>query len=80
MRVAILRDNKPESSLKWEIACRNYNIPFATINMLRNDWLDLIRNFCPSLCVTRPPGDIFQNKRIFDEKLFFLQNFYLILL
>lgn len=75
MRVAILRDNKPESSLKWEIACRKYNVPFVTINMLRNNWLDLIMDFNPDFCVTRPPGDIFQNKTVFDGKIFFLQHY-----
>lgn len=75
MKIAVLRDHHPESSLKWEIACRHYNIPFVTINMLRNDWLDLIKDFNPDFCVTRPPGDISQNKRIFDEKIFFLQHY-----
>lgn len=75
MKIAVLRDHYPESSLKWENSCRKFNIPFVTINMLRSDWLDLIKDFNPDFCVTRPPGDIFQNKRIFDEKIFFLQNF-----
>lgn len=75
MKIAVLRDHHPESSLKWEIACRKYNIPFVSINMLRNNWLDLIKDFNPDFCVTRPPGDILQNKRIFDEKIFFLQHY-----
>lgn len=75
MKIAVLRDHHPESSLKWENSCRKFNIPFVTINMLRSDWLDLIKDFNPDFCVTRPPGDILQNKRIFDEKVFFLQHF-----
>ncbi|MBN1183887.1 MAG: hypothetical protein JXB49_16460 [Bacteroidales bacterium] len=75
MKVAVLRDNHTESSLKWEMACKKYNLLFMSINILRNDWLELIREFDPSFCVTRPPGDILQNKRIFDEKIFFLQYF-----
>lgn len=75
MRVAILRDNKPESSLKWEIACRKMNVRSLSINMLVNDWLALIMKFNPDFCVSRPPGDIQLHKKIFDEKLYFLEKY-----
>lgn len=74
MRVAILRDNNPESSAKWELACQKMNIEYHTIDMLRNDWLKLLNNFAPDFCVSRPPGDIQQKKQVFDQKLFFIQS------
>lgn len=73
MKIAILRDHHPESSEKWEIACRQFGIEYLSINMLRNDWLEFLYDFKPTFCVSRPPGDIQQNKKLFDEKLFYLE-------
>lgn len=74
MKVAVLRDHNPISSEKWEIACRKKNIECIAINMLRNDWLEELHRFNPSFCVSRPPGDIYHNKAIFDEKIFFIEK------
>lgn len=74
MKVAILRDSNPDSSLKWELACQKKGLQYHVVDMLRNDWLDEIRSFGPDFCVTRPPGDIQQNKDIFDDKLLFLEK------
>jgi hypothetical protein len=75
MKVAILRDNHPESSEKWESACRKQGLDYMAIDMLRADWLDKINLFDPGFCVSRPPGDLQQNKKIFDEKLYHLENY-----
>jgi len=75
MRIAILIDNKPESSLKWEIACQKRSIDYIVINMLRNDWLIKLEEYKPAFCVSRPPGDIQQNKSVFDQKLFFIEKY-----
>jgi len=74
MKVGILRDNNPDSSLKWELACEKKAMQYVVVDMLRNDWLEKIRNFGPDFCVTRPPGDIQQNKDIFDDRLLFLEK------
>jgi hypothetical protein len=75
MKVAILRDDNPESSRKWEIACRNQGVDFKTINMLRSDWLTQLNTYEPNFCVGRPPGDIQKNKTVYDEKVFYIENF-----
>ena len=75
MKIAILRDSNPESSLKWELACKKKNINYQPIDVLRNDWYENIRIFKPDLCVSRPPGSIAQDKKIFDERLFYLEKF-----
>lgn len=75
MKVAILRDEYPESSLKWEIACRNENIDYLAINMLRGDWLDLLYSYSPEFCVSRPPSENQQSKKVFDEKIFYIENY-----
>lgn len=75
MKIAILRDHNPESSQKWEIACDNKNISYKTINMLKANWLKEIENFNPDFCISRPPGDIQLHKKIFDEKIYFLEYF-----
>lgn len=75
MKVAILRDDNPESSKKWEIACQKIGIEFLTVNMLRSDWLSQLNENTPDFCVGRPPGEIQQNKTVFDEKVFYLEHF-----
>jgi len=75
MKVAVLRDSQPESSQKWEMACQKAGLEYLAIDMLRDDWLDLIHTFSPAFCVSRPPGDIQQNKKTFDEKLFFIEHY-----
>lgn len=74
MKVAILRNDLPEYSEKWELACRNKGIDYITVNMHRADWLEKIQNFNPNFCVSRPPGGTQHSKKLFDEKLFFLEN------
>lgn len=74
LKVAILRDNNPESSKKWELACQSNDMNFLVIDMLHNDWLDELQNFRPDFCVSRPPGDLQQHKKVFDEKLYFLEK------
>lgn len=75
MKIAILRDSNPESSLKWETACTKKKFSFQVIDVLRSDWYEKILGFKPDFCVSRPPGSIAQNKKIFDERLFFLEKF-----
>jgi len=75
MDIAILRDNNPDSSLKWEIACQNRGFSYLVIDLLRNDWLENLRRYDPSFCVSRPPGNNIQNKKVFDEKLFFIEKY-----
>ncbi|MCK5607637.1 hypothetical protein KAR91_37480 [Candidatus Pacearchaeota archaeon] len=75
MRAAILRDNHPESSLKWEIACQKNQIDYLAIDMLRGDWLDLLYSFSPSFCLSRPPGEMQNSKKVFDEKIFYIENY-----
>ena len=74
MKVAILRDSNPESSMKWELASQKKDLKYVVVDLVRNDWLEKIRLFKPDFCVTRPPGDIQQNKDIFDDKLLFLEK------
>jgi glutathione synthase/RimK-type ligase-like ATP-grasp enzyme len=74
LKIAILRDNKPNTSLGWEQASSKFGVDYIVVDMLRSDWLRLIRKYDPSFCVCRPPGDIFQSKRAFDEKVFFLER------
>ena len=75
MKVAILRDSNPESSLKWEIACQTKSVDYLTVDMLREDWLDRLCAFDPAFCVSRPPGDNQHRKKIYDEKIFYIENY-----
>lgn len=74
MKVAILRDHNPQSSEKWELACQKLSIDFKVIDLLNDSSFDVLQSYAPTFCLSRPPGDIFQNKKIFDERLFFLEN------
>ena len=75
MKIAILRDNNSKFSNKWEIACKKRGIKYVVINMLRGNWLDHLNSFSPVFCVSRPPGNDQHHKKVFDEKIFYLENF-----
>ena len=74
-KVAILRDDQPDNSEKWEIACNKFEVDFISVNMLRSDWYESIKSFAPDFCVCRPPGDLSVNKDIFDRKLYYLEKY-----
>jgi glutathione synthase/RimK-type ligase-like ATP-grasp enzyme len=75
MKVAILRDDRQDSSRRWEASCNKAGVEYSVINMLRSDWLDLIKSFAPEFCVSRPPDEIQQSKKNFDEKIYYLEHY-----
>ena len=75
MKVAILRDDNPESSAKWELACEKQGVECRAVSLLRSDWLEQLNAFSPSFCVSRPPGDLQHSKTVFDEAFFFIEHF-----
>lgn len=75
MKIGILRDNNFENSVKWEKACKKFAIDYFIVDLMRDDWLEIIRDNNPSFILSKPPGDNMQKKIIFDQKLFFLEKF-----
>lgn len=74
MRAAILRDDRPDNSKKWELACEKLGLDYLPINMLRSNSLHVLEDFQPDFCLCRPPGDLSANKEIFDKKLYMIEK------
>ncbi|MFI3265793.1 MAG: hypothetical protein R3Y15_01410 [Rikenellaceae bacterium] len=75
MKIVIIRDSDINNSLKWELACKEHNIDYRTVNILSSDWLVQIQNYDPSFCVAKPSGAVMYEKHIYDERVYFLENY-----
>ena len=76
MLIGILRNQDPESSRNWEIACEKKNIAFRTIDLTSNNWKDDINKYKFDFFIHRPPGDIEIFKKLFDERLYIITEIY----
>lgn len=74
MKAAILMVGYPESAKKWEVACENRGIKYIRVDLNKNEWLNKINGFKPDFCLGRPPGNIILEKKIYDEKVFFIEQ------
>jgi glutathione synthase/RimK-type ligase-like ATP-grasp enzyme len=70
MRIAILRNEDPESSKKWEISCQKANVEYSIIDLTSNEWFDEISKIDAHIFVLKPPGETFKFKNLYDERLY----------
>jgi len=72
--IGILRNENPESSQKWEQACKDLKIEYDVIDITRNDWLERSSGKPYSFFLTKPPGEIERYKILYDERLYVLNK------
>jgi len=74
MKIAILRNEDPESSMKWQKACENLNISHTVINLTASDWLKEIQSIDFDLFLLKPPGRLSHFKALYDERLYIISK------
>jgi len=74
VKVAILRNENPDSGDKWLHACQKKNIQAEVIELCSFDALDKIVAGQYDLLLLRPPGAHAVYKSIYDERLFHIVN------
>jgi glutathione synthase/RimK-type ligase-like ATP-grasp enzyme len=74
MLIGILKNQNPDSVIKWELACQKKNVDYKVIDLVKNTWLEEIKTKQYNLFLTRPPGDISNFKRLYDERLYIISK------
>jgi len=75
MLVVILKNENADSHQKWQNACESYGINFVVVDILRADFLDCLKAINPTFCLAQPPGMVLLYKRMFDERIFAIENY-----
>lgn len=70
MKVAILRNEEPNSGKKWELACQKANITYDTIDLSAHNWLELLQKGSYDFLLLRPSGSVSHFKNMYDERLY----------
>lgn len=74
MKIAILRNEDPQSGDKWLKACEARGLTADIIDLCSMDAMEQIVEGGYDLCLLRPPGLFETYKAIYDEKLFHIAN------
>lgn len=74
MKLGILK-SWGEDYLTYIKACEYLNIQYEIIDILSQDWIDIIKQSNCDGFLCRPPCDLQERKSIYDEKLYVLTHF-----
>lgn len=74
MKVAILRNDFDESYLNWVKACEKKNINYSVIEIIRNNWLDKIKENEYDIYLACPPGREELFKKLYDERIYIIDK------
>lgn len=72
MKVAILRNEDPNSSKKWQLACEKAGIAYRVIDLTGSNWLSDIAKEEYSFYLLKPSGSLEHFKNLYDERIFIL--------
>ena len=72
MRVAILRNEDPNSSHKWQLACEKLNLSYVVIDITASDWLSQVQRESIDFFLLKPPGLLSHFKNLYDERIYIL--------
>jgi len=74
MKVAILRNEDPNSSKKWSISCEKFKIAYDIIDLSSKDWLKKIKECEYDFFLLKPPGILSHYKTLYDERLYIISK------
>ncbi|MFN3554345.1 MAG: RimK family alpha-L-glutamate ligase [Bacteroidales bacterium] len=72
MKMAILRNEDPDSAAKWAVACKKFGVNYTIINLTQSDWFERFTESSFDFCLVKPPGLLSHFKTLFDERLFII--------
>jgi glutathione synthase/RimK-type ligase-like ATP-grasp enzyme len=72
MKIAILRNEDPDSGRKWQLACEKIHLSFDIIDLTSANWLQQIQKDKYSFFLLKPPGLLSHYKSLYDERLYVL--------
>ncbi|HOX77107.1 MAG TPA: hypothetical protein PLW31_03630 [Bacteroidales bacterium] len=74
MKVAVLQNEDPLSSQKWQQACEKSGIPCEIINLTASDWLSQVLNEKYDFFLMKPPGNLSHFKTLYDERHYIISK------
>jgi glutathione synthase/RimK-type ligase-like ATP-grasp enzyme len=72
MRIAILRNEDPDSSHKWQLACEKLKLSYLVIDLTSSDWLSQVQNESFDFFLLKPPGLLSHFKNLYDERIYII--------
>ena len=74
MKAGILKNEGPDSHIKWVVACEKLRINYSVIDLTKADWLDQIEDNSISFFLLRPPGEIQRYKDLYNERVYIISE------
>jgi glutathione synthase/RimK-type ligase-like ATP-grasp enzyme len=75
MKLGIFKAWNDKDWQSYEKACIDLNVGYEIIDLLSDNWLEIIKDSKCDGFLCRPPCDIQERKSIYDEKLYFITHF-----
>jgi len=74
MKVAIIRNEDPNSSNNWGISCEKLKIEYDIIDLSSYTWLDKIKGHNYDFLLLKPPGILSHFKTLYDERVYIISK------
>lgn len=69
MKIAILKNELPNSAEKWIVSCRKFGIDYQIIDLTCFDWHEKVLHYKPDILLLKPSGLTAPFKELYDERL-----------
>jgi glutathione synthase/RimK-type ligase-like ATP-grasp enzyme len=74
MKVAILKNENPDSHIRWQTACESLGVNYEVIDMLSPKFIAKLKEISPTFCLAQPPGMVMLYKKMYDEKIYTIEK------
>lgn len=70
-KVCILVNEDSEDHKSWLDACKDYSeeIELLEIDLIKNDWIEQLKNFSPNVCLLKPSGRTSLYRQLYQERV-----------
>lgn len=73
-RFAILKNELPESHIRWQTSCQKANVVYDIIDLMVHDWYEKCLNKEYDCYLLKPPGEIQRFKDMYNERVYILSE------
>jgi glutathione synthase/RimK-type ligase-like ATP-grasp enzyme len=74
IKIAILKNEDPDSHKKWELSCRKRDLDFQIIDLTKSDWFELITDGEYDIALLQSPGLTKRFKILYNERVLILKE------
>ena len=66
---AILKNDEPDSHVRWEKACRRFKVDYHIVDLTREDWLHQLSDKGFDCCLLRPPCKLSKFIELYKQRV-----------